>query len=195
MNYWDDLKNRSIFLWRSLFGEEENEDREQPVYIDRAAAAQTAAAQKELLYTLRSELNDRETEGGDAAAAALYDAAIRTDRTAAGQALRGLPDAEKEREESAGSDDAASQQEHRTRSGSTDDFPPKRTDIPGAGAELLLTGLREADFYERRLREMPADSAETAAPSMNGEPVAAPVDISAWFEKDARRYDGAYEVM
>ena len=80
MNYWDDLKNRSIFLWRSLFGEEENEDREQPVYIDRAAAAQTAAAQKELLYTLRSELNDRETEGGDAAAAALYDAAIRLGR-------------------------------------------------------------------------------------------------------------------
>lgn len=213
MNYLEELKNRSIFLWRALFDWKETADKVQPVYIDRAAAGQTAAAQTERPRTAQAGVQAVSEEKGftwgrvtadtDRDPASLWDPT-----EAEGQVLRGLSETEEtlasaERSgaaESGGRADASVEQKDAMRENESEaaagEREAERSDVSAeAGAEMLLAGLRAASSSGIRARANPAGRGEMQALPTAWEPKVEPADISAWFEKDARRYDGAYEVM
>lgn len=213
MNYLEELKNRSIFLWHALFGGEETANKAEPVYIDRAAAEQTAAAQTEQPGAAQADApavsEEKGLTWGRVTADTDRDPATLWDPTEAeGQVLRGLSEAEEtlasaERSgaaESGGRVEASVEQKVSVRENESEaaagERETERSDISaGAGAEMLLTGLRMAASSGIRAQAKPAGRGEMPALRAEREPAVAPADISAWFEKDARRYDGAYEVM
>ena len=204
MQYLRALQKRSIFLWRSLFSEESETGESSPDYIERPTAARAAEGQKD-------------TESAPDLGAAVSDQdksrPIKTDREEKDgaaqllekQMLRGLTEAEMwvvsvddktgiERSEPlmAGAADAGKNPpESRLAGDSEISSGALRT-----GAEQLLGKLRRIDGAGGRARAAGRSGAETA-PQISGPAAAAagPAEISAWFEADARRYDGAYEVM
>ena len=72
------------------------------------------------------------------------------------------------------------------------DTQKRADDFAASGAEERIhTATRSGIAAERSISRP-----ETGSPiQTEREQAAGPADVSAWFEKDARRYDGAYELM
>ena len=193
MNYLEEIKNRSIFLWNALFDAQNRAHQAQPVYIDRApVAVKTTGAQK-----------PENTEEMHAAALQVQAGGTQ------GRVLRGIEEAEQvakqiaertvqtEEKEQGREIDAAQQESiwylHDAESKTEATLTARGfTENP---AQVLLEQVHAASLYGNAGKSMPntarAETANTVQPMRDVESAA----WSSYFERDARRYDGAYELM
>lgn len=252
MNYLEELKNRSIFLWRVLFDGGTTADETRPVYIDRASvpisgtdaqetdrSASATGAEKMGLNSTedrdgsiqRKESANEDVFEPDAASkqgkaetvpmGSVLQNVVGTESAAASNGkesetvsqesvLQGITDTElaaqsarqpeltdKEPMEQSRPMDRGTAAQEKMRAGSTvlPDAQKRTDDFTASGAEELLqrihTATRSGIAAERSITRP-----ETSSPiQTEREQAAGPADVSAWFEKDARRYDGAYELM
>lgn len=258
MNYLEELKNRSIFLWRVLFDGGTTADETRPVYIDRASVPDTGTdAQKtdrsaSATGAEKTELNSTEerdssiqrkesvnqnvfgpdaapkqgkaetapmesilqnvmgTESAAASAGEMASDGKESETVSQESVLQGITDAElaaqsarqpeltdeEPMEQSRPMDQGIAVRE-KMGTGSTvlPDAQKRADDFAASGAEELLQRIRTAT-RSGIAAERSISRPETGSPiQTEREQAAGPADVSAWFEKDARRYDGAYELM
>ena len=221
MNYLEELKNRSEILWRSLFGEERSAGEDAPVYIDGAAAAfdKAAAARQKTQDTAERERvsSAEETPQLPGAAAERVLPAAQREETAAKEEAPPQPPQEAVLQGVA--EDAVARLLERTAESETGvrrevaaalaeqpagQGAPEQENaaehaeaaaLPPPPAARLLEQVRQAERSTAALsRRAPLpDGAQTAPAADPG--MASPADWSLCFEKDARRYDGAYELL
>ncbi len=189
MNYFEKLKNRSVFLWRALFEVKHTKELLPPVYIDRAPG-------------------QRKLPG------AHVDTAERVPQAEAEQmtseALRGVGAEQRMQKKLPQTAQDAEKQEHvlhgmeametaLRRAALKKESAVVRKDVHQSNekhsAQLLLQRVQET----AQSGMYPQNAAVYADQISDGErqmiKSAAPEEWSAYFEKDARRYDGACELM
>lgn len=197
MSYWENLEKRSVFLWRALFGTRSAENGDAPVYIDHsgstemvlpergetAAPESSAALQTQERVQLPRQRGGQEKEGSPILAGV----------EAAEAALRQLM------QENGGQEaqnTAASRRcfvsEIPFRAENREETQRKTATARGGAARLLA----ELETMERTRRRAAAASPRAAAPA-GPESVRqnSGAEWSAYFERDARRYDGAHELL
>lgn len=243
MNYLQEIENRSMFLWQSLFGEEISADWDTPVYIDGAAAAlqKAAAAQEERLHASEEALAfpeaAAETSTADEARKKPVQAAQSSADTPQRAMESGTVDVPAEPVLRGLADSAAEVLLHQIESTAIQAAPQRRAAIPAAAEDAVDTAGSmaaaegETPPGEAAGKEQPPDvssqaalqtsspaaallarvrqTEQSAAAITRGAPAAStqepvraanprlagPADWSLCFEKDARRYDGAYELL
>ena len=194
MNYWKELENRSVLLWRSLLRTALRAGGDTPVHIDAAPAETISApARKRIGAADRPEIPALPVQEGvqpvraapSVPAEAETDGAQprRTDGQAALQVLRGLSE--------------VSLSVERAQRDTTETFAPEFAEPPTAsrktadgGAAALWKTLRTVS--ETQIAQSPpvAVSTPPAPPAGNGGE-----NWSELLERDARRYDGGYDFI
>lgn len=194
MNYWKELENRSVLLWRSLLRTALRAGGDTPVHIDAASAETISApARKRTGAADRPEIPALPVQEGvqpvRAAPAVPAEAETdglqprRTDGQAALQVLRGLSE--------------VSLSVERAQRDTTETFAPGFAEPPDAsrktadgGAAALWKTLRTVS--ETQIAQSPPAAASTphAPPAGNGGE-----NWPELLERDARRYDGGYDFI
>lgn len=202
MQYLRALQKRSIFLWRSLFSGQPETGEKLPVYIERPSAARAAEGQEDVepVADAGAAVPDRKENRPIIPAREAKTGAVRDFARPEGRwVLQGLAEAERR---SGGENGEALPGETASAETGTEQIRLSGApEIPAgeapAGAEELLEKLRGTAAAGRRARWM--EQSERVLPALPQAPPtggsAGPAEISAWFEMDARRYDGGYEVM
>lgn len=210
MQYLRALQKRSIFLWRSLFSGQPETGEKLPVYIERPSAARAAEGQEdaEPVADAGAAVPDRKENRPIIPAREAKTGAVRDFARPEGRwVLQGLAEAETrsaaaaERRSGGENGEALPGETASAETGTEQIRLSGAPEIPAgeapAGAEELLEKLRGTAAAGRRARWM--EQSERGLPALPQAPPtggsAGPAEISAWFEMDARRYDGGYEVM
>lgn len=197
MTYWRALEKRSKILWQALFSQSALIERGVSVYIDTRAvpqgaegegqAAATPPAPEETAWMADAAAETLQLPDGqrDTAAAWVLPAAARK-KPSKDAEERALPDG------------------MQTGTGRLDETFGNRTPEGGdefvlasdAGAARLLEELRQiersgAPLIRQGRHAAAAEENELSSPVVGAEMA----DWSAWLERDARRYDGGFELM
>ena len=197
MSYWENLEKRSVFLWRALFGTQSAENGDAPVYIDHSGSTEmvlpereeTAAPESSAALQAQEREQPLQQRGGQEKKTASVLAGVE----AAEAALRQLM------QENGGleaQNTAASRRRFvpeisfGTENG--EETQRKAETVRGGAAKLLA----ELETMEHTRRRAAAASPRAAAPA-GAESVRqnSGAEWSAYFERDARRYDGAHELL
>ena len=205
MSYFEQLEARSTFLRRALFGAAVRAGEDASVSIDRAPAWLAAGAETVQPSAPDSGADSTPAEGqtqnaGEKQTAAGADAAEKEtaealNRTATAEGRSGARTAQTEAEAPATEPGGAVQTEETAwpeGAAAPDITVAAQASFAG---EWLLERVRTAQ--RQSAQALPGAVQERAdAPEYAPRPEAsAPEDWSARFERDARRYDGAYELM
>lgn len=197
MSYWQKLEKRSVFLWRALFGTRSAENGAAPVYIDRSGSTisvlperkETAAPESNAALQPQKREQPLRQRGGQEKTGASVLAGVE----AAEAALRQLM---QENNGLEAQNTAASRRRFvpeisfGTENG--EETQRKAETVRGGAAKLLA----ELETMEHTRGRAAAASPRAAAPA-GAESVRqnSGAEWSAYFERDARRYDGAHELL
>lgn len=204
LKYLEQLKQRSVILWRTVFAARVNKRTVMPVYIDCAPAAKAAGAQQEAKSTDEAATMQAEEESTENAQQI---AQFYKEKVQAEQVLQGFDAMETVLRSSAAAKYAAAQKSGAPVWTAADEGAQQQCATPAAAdawermqhnmaataaGENLLQKLRAAEEMTASAMQMyPAEHTTSVLPRMAVEPM----QWSAYFEKDARRYDGACELM
>lgn len=202
MNYLKKLKNRSVFLWKVLFQTKTAKKLPPPVYIDRAPVQQmlpgayvneskklkqskAEQSKKTILQQNYKEHGSPQKvqqtkEHGNRQKEVLYDMQREEQQE---RVLRGVEEMETAVLQ------AALQQKRPMISEQV------HQDKENQSAQMLLNHVQETAQSGRYPQTTAAHTQQIIGSTREQQASAAPEKWSAYFEKDARRYDGAYELL
>lgn len=196
MNYLEEVKQRSVILWQAVFAAQSDKGAALPVYIDgapgtivpggekqREEAVQVAAPAAETPYPMEAAQGAERVLRGVEDSAAAVESVRAVQQKTAQSAL-----AEKEENGTAQTPPSAAEghtAETLSGSGFSEWF--------AFAGEGLLSRLRGTEETALRAKEGQSTATEPSSGAVEERMDGA--QWSDWFERDARRYDGACQIM